>query len=138
MAVNTKIEFEEAAVDFDARITGFLERGGVISLAVLGLGLDGHTASLFSANDIVNAASMYAMAVTTNQGPDRISVTPALLKKAGQVIVFVAGEAKKNVVEQLEHTPNSVIAGRVLADVQSVEVWYSLEDADKANGAWPS
>ncbi|OVE74744.1 hypothetical protein BVX97_06470 [bacterium E08(2017)] len=123
--VDTSLEYTESAVNFDKRISDFMEDGGVISLAVLGLGSDGHTASLFSRHDIRASEGRYAINVSANDGPDRISVTPELLAQAEKVVILVAGESKTEIVQRLEDTPDEVIAGIALAHAVDVEVWFS-------------
>lgn len=123
--VDTTLEFNSSAEDFDRRLTSFMGNGGVIRLALLGLGSDGHTASLFSRRDLRESEGRYAVPITANEGPDRISVTPDLIEQSERVIVMAAGASKRGIVSQLEECPRKVVAGRILAKHSNAEIWYS-------------
>jgi len=51
----------------------FLEGGGCIPLGLLGLGADGHTASLFSLDDVDRGRGRLAIPVQRESGPQRVS-----------------------------------------------------------------
>jgi 6-phosphogluconolactonase len=123
--VDTSLGFEGAADDFDSRISAFLEEG-VISLAFLGLGADGHTASLFTRQDIYDGEGKCAIPVKAHEGPDRISLTKDLLSQSEKALILTSGAGKDEIISRLEEDQNSVVAGIVLKDVVDAEVWYSL------------
>ncbi len=77
--VHTELELDEAADRYDRELTAFLDSGGRITLGILGLGADGHVASLFSFDDIDRGVGRNAISVPRTLGPDRISVTSDLL-----------------------------------------------------------
>lgn len=123
--VDTSIEFQSAADSFNHRITEFINAGGKVKLAVLGLGQDGHTASLFTRRNIIDGQGSYVVTVVGTDGPDRISVTPDLFKKVERVVILTSGEGKAGIVKRLEESPGDVVAGVALAGVKDVEIWYS-------------
>ena len=63
LRVRTQLPLEEAAQDYDRQLATLLSAGVHIGLGLLGLGADGHTASLFSAADLARGRGRYAMAV---------------------------------------------------------------------------
>ena len=70
-------------------------------LVVLGLGEDGHTASLFPCHEWgLTATSSPALAVHGAPGPfaERVSLSAWRLSKSRQTLLFVAGEAKASAV----------------------------------------
>ncbi len=123
--VRTELPLEAAARDYDARLAGFHNRGGVFALGLLGLGADGHTASLFTMADINRAERGLAVAIPRPQPPDRVSVTPALLQMLQRVIVVVSGEDKREISETLLKSPHLIPAGCALANCESVELWQA-------------
>ncbi len=62
-------------------------------LALLGLGVDGHTASLFPGSPALCEERRRAVAVT-DRDPQRVTLTPALLARSRRVVFLVAGAAK--------------------------------------------
>jgi 6-phosphogluconolactonase len=98
----------------------------VFDVMVLGLGEDGHTASLFPGT---SAATVRDRAVTVGvgNGLERISLTAPVLSAARQVIVLVSGEGKAQALQRLldpnesaERTPAKLVQPQspvlVLAD----------------------
>ena len=71
-----------------------------LDLVLLGLGDDGHTASLFPGTAAVNVEDQW---VTVGWGKDlpRVSMTAPLLSAAQHVIILVAGAAKRQALQRL-------------------------------------
>ncbi len=122
---------ERAARLYADALDRFLRAGGRIPLGVLGLGADGHTASLFTRRDVRRGGGRLAIAVRRPAGPDRISVTPALLERMDQVLVIAAGPEKREVVRRLCRRPWQVPAGRALRRAAAVEIWYAPQSAPR-------
>lgn len=120
---------EDAARGYDARWKAFFADGGVIRLAFLGIGDDGHTCSLFTPEHLDAAdKDCFALAVTRPSGPHRISVTPALLEKVAHVIFLIAGSAKAEVVQAMQERPEDVVAAQAVAKCPRVSLWYAPEN----------
>lgn len=124
MRVNTRLPLRAAADRYDQDLGSFFQRGGRITLGILGLGADGHVASLFGPDDVAAGAGRYAVAVRRSDGPDRVSVTRDLLLKVQRTIFFVTGPAKAQIVDKLASDPASVTAGQVFQDAPGVELWF--------------
>jgi 6-phosphogluconolactonase len=114
-----------AAGRYDRDLKQFLKSGGRLTLGLLGLGADGHTASLFGETDWACPAGTYAVAVPRKEKPDRISVTPDLLKRFEALIFLVVGNGKKAIVERLLTDPTQVTAGLAVRDARSVQLWQA-------------
>lgn len=124
--IDASLGLAAAADAYETALRGFFSTGGRLELVVLGLGADGHTASLFTEDDLSRGAGRLAVAVPRQPGPDRISVTPDLLARARKVLVVAAGAEKRDIVAKLMTSPESVIAGRALAAVKKVELWTDI------------
>lgn len=74
-----------------------------LDLVLLGMGPDGHTASLFPGHPGLHAAGT-AIAVhdSPKAPPDRISLTLEVLQEARQVLMLVAGEGKREAVARAQ------------------------------------
>jgi len=125
LRVDTELPLEKAADRYDEALRGYLKKGGRIKLGLLGLGADGHTASLFSGNDILRGQGRYAVPVKRESGHNRVSVTRDLLLKAEHIVFMAAGVDKGEVVHKMTKTPGSVPAGMAVEDMRNVELWYA-------------
>ena len=78
-------------------------------LILLGLGDDGHTASLFPGTPAVRENSRWAMAVTHQEPPlplvDRVTLTPAIINAAANITFLVTGQAKAERLRQVLRDP---------------------------------
>ncbi len=78
-----------------------LRRAPGFDLALLGLGEDGHTASLFPGDPRVAGSDEWALAVThaPKPPPQRVSMTPKSLSMAGAVWFIVTGDSKRQALQ---------------------------------------
>ena len=135
LRVDTSQTLALAARNYDDSLRAFFERKGRVTLGVLGLGADGHTASLFSMQDIMRGRGAYAIAVPRKPGPDRISVTSDLLAKAECIVFVAAGAEKKLVVERMRvasatHAASAPLpAALATAGVADVHIWFAEDGA---------
>ena len=123
--VRTEIGWRESADRYDHDIRGFLASERGIKLGLLGLGIDGHTASLFSPDDVAACKGRYAVAIAREQKPDRVSVTPDLMRRIERIIILAAGQEKRAIVEKLIRHPDQVVAGLALNGLPAVEIWQA-------------
>jgi 6-phosphogluconolactonase len=110
--IETELGPDESAARYEARLrevfglSGPLERGGgeraVFDLVLLGLGADGHTASLFPGTAAVEETTRL---VCANWVPEleayRITLTYPVFNAARRVVFLVAGEAKAEAVRRV-------------------------------------
>lgn len=128
MRVHTELPLDAAADRYHAELAAYLERGGRITLGILGLGADGHVASLFDDQDLQRGAGRYALAVPREIAPNRVSVTPDLLREVESLVLLVAGPEKAGIVESIMTDPERVVAGRALRGIAGIELWYAAQD----------
>lgn len=126
IAVNPELEPALAAERYDDDLRKFINNGGIIPLGLLGLGADGHTASLFCREDLERGKGHYAIPVVAPNGMKRVSVTPDLLAKIQQIVFVVAGSDKKAIVDKLISNPSSVIAGLAVTRAKMKQVWFAM------------
>jgi 6-phosphogluconolactonase len=125
MRVHVQGGLKEAASRYDRDLKQFFKSGGRLTLGLLGLGEDGHTASLFSQADVQAGKGAYAVPVVRKEKPDRISVTPDLLKRVETLIFLAVGSEKKAIIKRLLDEPDCVPAGMAVRDAQSVQLWVA-------------
>ena len=123
LRIRTELPLEEATLDSERRLAQLLNDGRRIELGLLGLGADGHTASLFSAADLERARGRLALSVHRPDGRDAVSVTPTVLERVDQLIFVVAGADKRTALEALLQRRADLTAWAAVRGCRSVEVW---------------
>jgi 6-phosphogluconolactonase len=123
LMVNTTLPRSESAADFGHRLQQYFTSGGLLDTAFLGLGADGHTASLFSADDLARAARQPAIDVDRPDGRIGISASPSVIRMADRIVFVVTGSDKTDKVRALLAHPRDVIAGQVVWQHPQVAVW---------------
>jgi len=98
-------ETPAAAADaYEAKLRDLLGDNGQIDLTLLGVGPDGHTASLFPGDPAVHESSRWTVAAKAGLGvSDRITLTPPLINRSKTVMFLVAGADKKDAMQQIFH-----------------------------------
>jgi 6-phosphogluconolactonase len=80
---------------------GELELGvPLFHLTLLGLGDDGHTASLLPGQPVLNERQRWAAAVPQGRGEPRISLTYPALESSALILFLVSGAAKRDALAQ--------------------------------------
>jgi 6-phosphogluconolactonase len=123
LRVRTELPLEEAARDYEERLAELLRSGVQIRLGLLGLGADGHTASLFSHDDLERAHGRLAIAVQRPDGMAAISVTPELLAQVAEPLFVVAGDGKHHAIHGFRHRNPEIVAWQAVEGCSSVELW---------------
>lgn len=126
LRVDTTCDLDDAADRYARTLEDFLLTGR-IALGILGLGADGHLASLFTDSDVQSGAGRLAVAVKRSTPPHRISVTPDLLRRVQRLVFWVEGKEKADILRKLRRQPESVLAGRVVRDYANAECWFSVK-----------
>src|SRR5437764_7784204 len=131
--VRTELPLEEAARDYERQLAALLNSGVHIGLGLLGLGPDGHTASLFGAADLERARGHLAIAVQRPNGMSAVSVTPELLARVQELMFVVAGGGKRAALASLVAQDPQLTAWRAVEGCVRVELW--MEDGAQAETA---
>jgi 6-phosphogluconolactonase len=124
--VRTELPLEEAAADYEQQLAALFNAGVPIGLGLLGLGADGHTASLFSAADLERARGHLAIAVHRPDGMSAVSVTPDFLSRVEEPVFVVAGSGKRAALASLVAQDTRLTAWRAVEGCVRVELW--MED----------
>ena len=107
-------DLDAAARDYDALLRSTAGAPPVLDLVHLGLGADGHTASLVP-DDAVLAVADAAVAMTGPYlGHRRMTLTYPTLDRARRILWLVTGSEKSAVLARLCAADPSIPAGRVL------------------------
>ncbi len=92
----------------------------------LGMGEDGHTASLFPGSGILQVDNALAAATPeAYNGARRLSVTLPFLNRATAVYFVTRGDAKKSMVERVHKGDTRLVAGRIVS--QNTHICWCAE-----------
>lgn len=96
---------DEVAKDYEETLRSFFETGSEVprfDLILLGLGTDGHTASLFPDSPALRETSRLAAANPVDKlGVHRLTFTFPLIDKAKEIIFLASGREKAGVVKSI-------------------------------------
>jgi 6-phosphogluconolactonase len=100
---------EKAAEAYEADLRAFF--GGdapAFDLQLLGLGIEGHTASLFPGSPALEEKRRWVLPVEAPaKPPRRLTLTPAVLNEARNTFFLVAGADKREILAALRAEPDS-------------------------------
>jgi len=122
--IRTELPLEQAARDYEQRLRTLLDSGARIGLALLGLGPDGHTASLFRPEHLQQAGGRLAIAVERPDGMQGISVTPDFLSHVAEPLFAIAGSGKHDAIAAFVRQDPDLIALRAVAGCPRAELWF--------------
>jgi len=113
--IRGELDVEAAAAEYDAALAGV-----TLSFAFMGLGPDGHTASLFPNGPELDVTDRRAVAAEARMEPfvPRVTMTRPVLAAAETMVYLVTGEAKADAVARAfadtpsPDTPASLVRGQ--------------------------
>jgi len=122
-----------AAEDYEAELRrafglapGELPR---FDLVLLGMGADGHTASLFPGNEPPEAGRLVAASFVATRGSRRITLTLPVLCAARRVLFLVAGADKARALRDALENPSSRLPAARVRPADGDVLWYVDRDA---------
>jgi len=122
--IRTELPLAQAARDYEQRLRELLDSGARIGLALLGLGPDGHTASLFRAEHLQQSRGRLAIPVQRPDGMQGISVTPEFLAHVAEPVFAVAGGGKHDAIAAFIRQDPDLIALRAVAGCPRAALWF--------------
>jgi len=112
---------ETAAKEYGDRIPGMLD------VLLLGLGQDGHIASLFPHNTALENNETDVLPVEGPTSPhERLTITPGVISRADSVFLLATGEKKGRILGKALKSPEDFIALPVCLTMQGT---WLLDDA---------
>ncbi len=106
-------DLNTAAARYESALQQIAGSPPVLDLIHLGLGPDGHTASLVPGDPVLEVTGSDVAVSGTYQGRQRMTLTYPILNRARQVLWLVTGHDKAEMVGRLYAGDASIPAGRV-------------------------
>lgn len=97
-------EIEKNAKDYEEKITHFLGKE-LFDLVMLGVGVDGHTASLFPDTEGLKKEGLVTANVVPQLQTKRMTLTFRCINQSKCAVIYANGKAKKSVIPQVLNAP---------------------------------
>lgn len=127
------VTLDEAAERYEATLKGLygadtLEPGRpLLNLTLLGLGEDGHTASLLPGQPVLKETKSWVAPVAHGREEERITLTYPALDSSTVVAFLVAGAGKREILDKILSGDKNFPASRIHA--QGEVIWFADRDA---------
>ena len=127
---------QAAAAAYDAELHKFFADGvPAFDVTLLGIGPEGHTASLFPGSPALDEKKKWVEAVTVKATPpNRLTFTLPVLNQSRNTYFLAAGEGKKEILDALRAEPDPAHSQYPAARIQPLDgkvVWFLDEPASR-------
>jgi 6-phosphogluconolactonase len=106
-------ELDAAAAGYAAKLAEVAGSRALLDVVQLGLGLDGHTASLVPGDPVLDVTDRDVATTGVYSGRRRMTFTYRVLDRARRILWVVTGAAKTSALARLAAGDRSIPAGRV-------------------------
>jgi 6-phosphogluconolactonase len=107
-------DLDKAAKDYTGTLNHYAGTPAVLDLVSLGLGADGHTASLIPGDPVLNETTKDVAVTEPHFGRNRMTLTYPILNRSRQILWVVTGAEKEPMLKRMLRSDVSIPAGRVL------------------------
>ena len=109
-------DLREAAMRYAATLRELAGSPPVLDLAHLGLGTDGHTASLVPDDPVLNVNDTDVAVTGIYQKRQRMTLTYPMLNRARRILWLITGNDKEEILLRLRNGDATIPAGRICRD----------------------
>lgn len=109
-------DLAHAAKDYVLTLQSLAGTPAVLDLVHLGLGADGHTASLVPGDPVLDTSDADVAVTRPYQGHNRMTLTFPIINRARRILWLVTGGEKASALARLNDGDRSIPAGRIRRD----------------------
>lgn len=121
---------ELAAEQYEESLRRFFHTLPRFDLTLLGLGTDGHTASLFPGTEAVNETVRWACAARLQSGgPERVTLTFPVLNQSAMIWFLAAGSDKAEIIQKVFTEPDLSLPVQKISPAKGKVTWFLDEAA---------
>lgn len=127
VGIDPNLDVEKCAQDYAKKVTDTLSKsGGRFDVVYLGLGPDGHTASLFPGHELLSDRERIVAPVSDSPKPPpaRVTLTFPVINNARAVAFACTGDAKAAVIKDVFENPNSSLPGALIIPDSGELDWF--------------
>ncbi len=128
--IMTNITAEESAQQYEKILHQYFDDGQTtFDLVLLGMGVDGHTLSLFPGSEILQDDNSCVKAVHSKDKGDRITLMPSIVNRASAIAFLVTGGKKAKVLQQIMEEPEQHGYPPQLIQPTNGELYWFVDEA---------
>lgn len=113
-------DLEAAAGRYAATLQRVAGSPALLDVVHLGLGLDGHTASLVPGDPVLDVSDVDVATTGSYQGRRRMTMTYPIINRARRVLWVITGDEKREMLRRLVKGDEAIPAGRVRRELAVV------------------
>jgi 6-phosphogluconolactonase len=117
---------EDAAEEYERELRDLRQGHGPLDLVLLGLGEDGHTASLFPGQTVIHEKGRWVLATPAPDGKMwRVTLTPPVINAARTVTFVVSGESKAAPLQEVLQGPVNpdLLPAQAIQPIKGPLIW---------------
>ena len=125
---------QSGALKYEQELLYYFQPGAekypIFDLVFIGMGIDGHTASLFPGHDALEEEERLVVAVKGGvPNVSRITMTLPLLNRARQIVLLVSGAAKAETIRTVFEEKTSWLPVQRIRPLQGDLIWLMDSEA---------
>jgi len=122
--VPVRAHFLHDPQEYEELLRVTLGERGRFDLLLLGMGEDGHTASLFPGSPALGEGKRWVVAAPgVPPAAERLTITPVLIRAAYHVVVLVSGERKARILADALEGPPGTLPVQLVGECQGEVEW---------------
>ncbi len=103
----------QGALEYTKTLEQYCGKPPVLDLAHLGMGPDGHTASLVPGDPVLSVSDQEVALTGVYQGRNRMTLTYPVLNRSRKILWLITGGEKVPMLQRLQNGDKSIPAGRI-------------------------